>query len=1847
MALHYISAPEQVVSLFSSEAQSRISAMALQNFSSFEEEAHAAFNYHLEAYPKSRLCKKGVYLSPYSFVSHSHPVCKTLESYIINKKIVNYIDDKYIFVGIKDSKLAALRVNKKLRMAEVINRYVSAHDIQRYGADAYFNCAKMAWRGRKVGLPLVDLVPRVLTSGKRRIFLYDELHYWTTNDLIDFIDITNPEVIVATFVYPKEILVGCKESLNPWAYKFEIFGSTIKFAPDGVWSESYEQPVEAGDILRLNKLVTKHGIYSIQVRDSIFCHSVVIISKGDLVTEKRRIFSDFDAIRIGELRPYRGRVDEILPVRHDIVLSIFKYLRTLKKPDLQSAMAKHRQICDEPTGFEVRFIEDFSAFLLANNCTHDLIERGFGALLKGAVFNLMPDYMKPFFSSLKEMSLSRFIEQVKPFEFYLDCETGRRSFDIPGWCYSVIESSIESTKNILDEKILEVACKIPSPKATSSNPYDFSAYDCVLNIWQDAKPSLSIARAMLERLMAGAVNVCSLSAASNLFGDGETEFKRKLKGNLLGFYLSNRKALQPLLIQVLAQIRREAKMIKPLRLLKQESYSDELSRSSPALKKAKCGVQYFKELFQLCTIEILSSVNPAEVSAEGEGLRGTSKPERGAVSVEPTCLASPAGNVNETEEIRADTGELPSDVSCSTPLHQEPTTNEPNPDKSSNVSDSSLSANNPHSKMGDEWEGKPKPDCHSEDSKERVTEFLLNCSILRTRDCSSIPKVAIFPVPADGDCFWHAAGSVLGVDAGKIKERLRELAADIEDSDIKRKVLFQLSEREWAADESIAFFCDTFNVQTTAFVCDKDPLVFTSVVTFCPMSGDSDSFQNLMVKFNSVTQHFDLALPKNGCVIRAIAEFLNQKPAKVLSVISKECSKELVEDIMSGLGVQPVHLKELFSFFDIAAEVRENGNSRLINAKGSRSATFQISDDHMTFLCSGRSSACGSLSLQPRIVSMGPEADYESFTKEGSGLIQYEPSFERASRLAKSLLQGSTGVFSSKLVWKRYDWLQDKSKLQFGKRGISFCVGTFGSGKSSSAIRYLKDHLGYKNTVVTPRRFLCNQIKEQLGFKEGKIRRGVQTNVLTFETALAKIAQLKNSRFFIDESQLFPPGYLDLLCLILPRESTIFLMGDPAQSSYDSEADRHIFSDVSNDLDVLLDKSNYQYLVYSHRFKNPVFNKRLPCEFHEGSFNLVSEGWTFYSSWEEIKLAISKKNFSCDAFLVSAFAEKKLVQFMMGKQTKVYTFGESTGMNLKHACVLLTYDSQQADEKRWLVALSRSSEGISFLNLSGRTMQQFADDMSPSVFTKFVSSTAKLEDLRCLLPGKPSFVKKFQRIGSDEVDREERLKGDPWLKTKIFLGQRAEVPVEPQESEEPPPVLMKTHCPLGSLGLLQASHDGHLKAKERREKRVDFDLVTDQFTEEYSKGFSHAPAPERFEAIYPRHKAGDTATFVMAARKRLFFSRPNVEAAKLRAALPYGDMMKDIFLSHVPIKHNWDQRLFEESKADFERKKLEKSAATIENHSGRSNPDWSIREALIFMKSQICTKFDNRYRDAKAGQTLACFHHNVLCRFAPYIRYIEKKLFQALPNQFYIHSGKNFDDLNDWILNADFSRVCTESDYEAFDSSQDSNILAFEVSIMKFLHIPVDLISDYIYLKQNTVSKLGAFATMRFTGEAATFLFNTMANMVFTFMRYSISKFDKIAFAGDDMCANRNLPVTNAFEEILSRMKLKAKVLRVRNPTFCGWCLTKFGIYKRPQLVAERLIIAIERGNLADCIDNYAIEVSYAYNLGERLVSIMSEKEVESHYFCVRTIIKNSKLCKSNISQLFNEGRSVSPGKLF
>nr|UGN60878.1 replicase [Ligustrum virus A] len=1958
MALTYRSPMEEIVTCYESSVQSSIASASANFYKEVEAGNFQLFNYHLSPEAKRKLSIAGIYLSPFSAMPHSHPACKTLENYILYKVLPSYLDNRFFFVGIKQFKLELLKKrDPNLDMITSINRYVTSADKSRYGSD-FVRLSSPEVLGLKrhasclADSTLRDLAPALAARKGKYVFLHDEIHYWTTRDLLTFLEVLAPEQVLATMVYPPELLVGATSSLHSWCYTFDVQGKILYFYPDGVRSEGYEQPVQGGFLLRTKKLHLPDGTtYCVDLLHSKFAHHLISITRGDSCTPKARSFGPFEATGCKSLSLLTTTPNCFIPVAFEVVSRLYRYLRSLKKPDQQSAMAKLSQLLPEPTGTEIKFTHDFAKLVMKTGEVESMLGTQHLKIWMGKWLSRLPNVLARQFTLAKEIALDSFISELAPFCFTIKLE------DVD-WSTQYLQELLEPIDYEEDVDLVKELDHLYDGGKNFEWDRQRTPYSLLLSLTQQRQSILALNAVAFRRGLAQVFVKMSTSECTRKISRYEVHTKIS-KLIMDGSHLLPKAAclrelgksdyFDSIVRHIVALVTQRVKLhfseigilwfcnnfrgftkyiglheesgatFRDLHKVYQSAVVDFFKFGAvPALKK--CRYVHEATLLRGQSVregQCVAPENPTVVPQEEElqlqvQVLGSSSCTCGinfeleSLIYTDNCFVATdtlrgrkAGWYNKGERINynynggsheskgwpdwlnlwCEVNDVAAKYDCclfqeysygsSIGFHAD---DEPIFEDGEEILTVNLQGNADFLVRGSDCNGlielrgaakftmphnfqythkhsvrncsekrqsvtfrvlRKESNTMEGDSGDEEIEvepragFERNFTdiVVKITELDSEMEYKEVDVPGDGNCFWHCMGHALCIDSTVLKKKA--LTIELDTPDLCARLLEQGQPDHYAEDEAI-------------MACAIDSR--TAITVHCPEQDVCVNYlpnvRKACVQLMLVKEHFTLLLPKNGCVVEAIANAIGRSAAEVLQVINERCDESITRQIWAGDGVNKLDLECLFSLFGIEAQLFEGAEVKVLNQGGRNRACFELEKDHITF--SPRRKAVAALVLR----DAGPSArindvQFEFLSNAGTSL-HYVASKNRAELLSQCLLDGSTGIISSSLFDGRKNLLKDSESRQSVPREVTGIFGTFGSGKSTLLKKFFKANPRKMITYISPRKALAEEFKKMLGLnvRNQQLRKKLGQEhwlVCTFEKFLQNAELTKSGCVLIfDEIQLYPPGYLDLVSYLIPADARIVVAGDPCQSDYDSERDRLFLGMIEADFKRLLVQANYKFVIQSKRFINPNFIDRLPCSFGNLGGKKESEEYLMLDGVESLAKI---PNQYLGAILVSSFDEKKIIYSYIGQDCNALTFGESTGLTFDYGTVVISSVSSMTSEQRWVTALSRFKRNICLVNLTNVQWSQLAIDYRGKTLHKFLTGTAGVSDLSKFLPGEPSFTNSFDiDVGKDEGVKEEKLAGDPWLKGMIFLGQSEDCEEIEEIAAEVKEQWFKTHLPQADLEGVRATWVHKIMAKELREVRLGY-LVSDQFTDEHSKqlGKQLTNAAERFETIYPRHRANDTVTFIMAVKKRLRFSNPAKEMGKLGQAKLYGKFLLDEFLKKVPLKSQHDKVMMDKARQAFEDKKTSKSAATIENHSNRSCRDWLIDIGLIFSKSQLCTKFDNRFRVAKASQSIVCFQHEVLCRFAPYMRYIEMKLHEVLPHNYYIHSGKGLEELNDWVVKGKFEGICTESDYEAFDASQDQYIVAFEMAVMKYLGLPQSLINDYVFIKTHLGSKLGNFAIMRFSGEASTFLFNTMANMLFTFLRYEIKGNEFICFAGDDMCASKRLPIKRDHEGFLSKLKLKAKVAFTGKPTFCGWNLTPDGIYKKPQLVMERMCIAKETNNLANCIDNYAIEVSYAYRLGERALNRMDEEEAAAMYNCVRIIIKNKHLLKSDVATLY------------
>nr|WPU07450.1 replicase [Olive virus T] len=973
------------------------------------------------------------------------------------------------------------------------------------------------------------------------------------------------------------------------------------------------------------------------------------------------------------------------------------------------------------------------------------------------------------------------------------------------------------------------------------------------------------------------------------------------------------------------------------------------------------------------------------------------------------------------------------------------------------------------------------------------------------------------------------------------------------------------------------------------------------------MNGDPVEIENFRRTLIDIPENIgDLVRGmSNACFLDCLADHLAMNRTAVFNLLFDQ-DRSVLTNVIEDKGFTLAEVIDHLTNLDIPGRIISNGEVINYLEKGSfKPIDLLMREGHI------------GINLQHQVAYNSKEVRIEELI--GADLIRPSFSVERARVLVKSMTEGMTGV-----VLNRFKHAFNELLPRNGNKVM--CIAGFaGSGKSRALQGVCSSILNKKNVILSsPRKNLLRdwecKIDEKLKGRERKIKLRTYELAVSAITRMIKMEEGIRLTVIIDEVTLLPGGYLDLINSLLPDGSTMILLFDPLQSHYYSR------SDSSVNLGPVLTPifgQEYRYRGYTYRF--PGLFEIEDFEFGKGEVD--PNHMRIFAQPQAVREAIKKPIFLCP----SEDKRNELSNF-----GEAYTFGTSQGLTFDFVCISLDMDGPITSDFHWMVALTRARRGFCFLTCASVSLRAFKESNRAKLIGKILNKERiskkfwwnlggrALEGARC--------VKKeeFARLGKTREEFEEALDGDPWLKGLLNYLEGDDAgdpePEEPVRKDSPP----RTHLMLAPVEHQYAEELHLLRAREFREFR-NSNLWSEQFDDSRKTRKVFHNRADTFEQIYPSHKNSDTLTFWAAVKKRMKMSDPYSERRKLERCMPIGENLCRLFVEEYGIRRGIVIDI-ESTEREFLLKRVEKARKMIEAHSERSDPDWMVNHFFLFMKTTLCTKFEKRFSDAKAGQTLACFSHQVLARFGVPIRVAEKRLRAQLGDNIYIHSGRQLDELNEWCMK--YSRgYGTDSDYESFDRSQDALILAFEIHLLRFLGWDTGLIDDYVALKLRLGCKLGYLAIMRFTGEFGTFFLNTCCNMLFTCLRYKINKNTPIAFAGDDMFSPGRLEVRRDREFLLNRFSLKAKVNFSKEPMFCGWRMTQYGIVKEPKLVLERFKIAEERGCFKECLINYCLEVSFAYRLGERLYEVI--RNIQDQQALVRIVVKNKKFLPKRVRKEF------------
>nr|UCJ01145.1 polyprotein [Apple stem grooving virus] len=979
---------------------------------------------------------------------------------------------------------------------------------------------------------------------------------------------------------------------------------------------------------------------------------------------------------------------------------------------------------------------------------------------------------------------------------------------------------------------------------------------------------------------------------------------------------------------------------------------------------------------------------------------------------------------------------------------------------------------------------------------------------------------------------------------------------------------------------------------------------------------------------------------KNDCVFKAISAHLGIDSQDLLNFLVNEdisdelldcieedkgLSHEMIEEVLITKGLSMVYTSD---FKEMAVLNRKYG----VNGK----MYCTIKGNH----CELSSKECF-----VRLLNEGGGAQMSNENLNADSLFdlgKFVHNRDRAVKLAKSMARGTTGLLSEfnpefcRTVVTLSELFPENFSSVVGLR-----LGFAGSGKTHKVLQWINYTPSVKRMFISPRRMLADEVVAQL--------KGTSCEVHTWETALRKIDGTF-MEVFVDEIGLYPPGYLTLLQMcafrkIVKGQSERFLkgkiaelsktclnircFGDPLQLRYYSAEDTNLL-DKTHELDLMIKTIKHKYLFQGYRF-GQWFQEliNMPTRVDDSKFSRK-----FFADISSVKTE--------DYGLI--LVAKREDKGVFAGRIPVATVSESQGMTISER-VLICLDQNlfAGGANAAIVAITRSKVGFDFI-LKGNSLKE-VQRMAQKTIWQFIieGKTIPMERIVNMNPG-ASFYESPLDVGNSSI--QDKASHDLFIMPFINLAEEEVDPEEVTGDVIQPVEWFKCHVPVFDTDPMLAEIFDKVAAKEKREFQSMLGL-SNQFLDMEKNGCKIDILPFARQNVFPHHQSSDDVTFWAGVQKRIRKSNWRREKSKFEEFESQGKELLHEFISMLPFEFKVNIKDIEDGEKSFLEKRKLKSEKMWANHSERSDIDWKLDHAFLFMKSQYCTKEGKMFTEAKAGQTLACFQHIVLFRFGPMLRAIESAFLRSCGESYYIHSGKNFFCLDSFVTrNAHvFDGFSIESDYTAFDSSQDHVILAFEMALLQYLGVSKEFQLDYLRLKLTLGCRLGSLAIMRFTGEFCTFLFNTFANMLFTQLKYKVDpRKHRILFAGDDMCSLSSLKRRRGERatRLMKSFSLTA-VEEVRKfPMFCGWYLSPYGIIKSPKLLWARIKMMSERQLLKECVDNYLFEAIFAYRLGERLYTILKEEDFEYHYLVIRFFVKNSKLLTGlSKSLIFEIGEGI------
>jgi len=142
--------------------------------------------------------------------------------------------------------------------------------------------------------------------------------------------------------------------------------------------------------------------------------------------------------------------------------------------------------------------------------------------------------------------------------------------------------------------------------------------------------------------------------------------------------------------------------------------------------------------------------------------------------------------------------------------------------------------------------------------------------------------------------------------------------------------------------------------------------------------------------------------------------------------------------------------------------------------------------------------------------------------------------------------------------------------------------------------------------------------------------------------------------------------------------------------------------------------------------------------------------------------------------------------------------------------------------------------------------------------------------------------------------------------------------------------------------------------------------------------------------------------------------------------------------------------------------------------------------------------------------------------------------------------------------------------------------------------------------------QFGTSAIMRFTGEPATYLFNTLFNEALLNLQYDLDGY-AYCISGDDSLIIGTPKISAVWGSIKHKFKIVAKTVIMDIGEFCGYLFTQYGVAREPYHFAMKLAIAVANEKLHKVEASYTYELQFARSKGDALHLMFTAEQLEAH----------------------------------